>query len=581
MTVDENDYTLVIGIDFGTTFSGCSYAYVQDGFMEVKDITYWQIGHSSKVPTQSLYKKNTKELLSWGYLAINKAKEPSNKDDLVNRVKLWLDRTIKHPPTLPNGLTPTDVISDYLKELNNYVVERLKWKDTSLEDASKFKYCLTVPIMWSEESKGIMRNAAIQAGIVKQDDSPEKLLIVEESEAAALWCEHTSPELNLQNGSRYMICDAGGDTVDLAVFEIDETSGTRNMREVTMGSGSSCGSTLLDYRMEELLKKRLSRFSNVDRYKVALMVQQFVDTVKPIFDNENDSLLDIPPGIEGIIPHVPGDGIKGDKLWISTTEMREEVFEPVVQQVLDMIEKQLVQLGDRNLDAMFIAGGFGQSPYLFGRIKDTFKDRVKSIVLTPKGDMAVMRGAVLFGLKPRVITQRILRRTYGIKFSIPPESDIKQDNNTSPNKDEFHVCVKKGEPIDEEIWIKKRISWSKADLPIISLYAYDGDDPIPQYGEPPELELVAMFDTQFPIETRKKKERPVLNLHMQFCLDKIRIKINVLDREFEYSPVEDITGEKETIRYAEISSHPDVEKRRHHVLKWLKKIKAEHIKRKQ
>ncbi|KAI9019224.1 hypothetical protein CLU79DRAFT_255014 [Phycomyces nitens] len=279
MTVD-NDYTLVIGIDFGTTFSGCSYAYVQDGFMEVKDITYWQIGHSSKVPTQSLYKRGSKELVTWGYLAVNKAKESDNKDDLVNRVKLWLDRTIKDTPTLPNGLTPTDVISDYLRELNNYVVERLKWKDTSLEDSSKFRYCLTVPIMWSEESKAIMRNAAIQADIVKQDDSPERLLIVEESEAAALWCEHTSPDLNLKHGSRYMICDAGGDTVDLAVFEIDESQGTRGMREITMGSAISCGSILLDYKMQTFLKKRLSRFTNVDKHKVALMVQQFVDYVK-------------------------------------------------------------------------------------------------------------------------------------------------------------------------------------------------------------------------------------------------------------------------------------------------------------
>ena len=81
--------------------------------------------------------------------------------------------------------------------------------------------------MWSDHAKAAMREAAIRAGLVQRGDHPERLMLISEPEAAALYCEKKSEQFNLVHGQRFMICDAGGGTVDLIVFEIDQQTGGR------------------------------------------------------------------------------------------------------------------------------------------------------------------------------------------------------------------------------------------------------------------------------------------------------------------------------------------------------------------
>lgn len=81
--------------------------------------------------------------------------------------------------------------------------------------------------MWSDRAKTVMREAAIRAGIILRTDPAERLSLISEPEAAALYCEKKSEQFNLAHGQRFMICDAGGGTVDLIVFEIDKKYGGR------------------------------------------------------------------------------------------------------------------------------------------------------------------------------------------------------------------------------------------------------------------------------------------------------------------------------------------------------------------
>ncbi|KAG1437703.1 hypothetical protein G6F55_014055 [Rhizopus delemar] len=91
-----------------------------------------------------------------------------------------------------------------------------------------------------------MREAAIRANIINRWDHPSRLMLISEPEAAALYCEKKCDQFNLGHGQRFLICDAGGGTVDLIVFEIDDSGEKRALKEVTKGSGDSCGSTFLD-----------------------------------------------------------------------------------------------------------------------------------------------------------------------------------------------------------------------------------------------------------------------------------------------------------------------------------------------
>jgi molecular chaperone DnaK (HSP70) len=55
--------------------------------------------------------------------------------------------------------------------------------------------CLTVPAMWSEASKQIMRSAALRAGLITSFSSPRLILILEPEAAALHALVHRAPPL--------------------------------------------------------------------------------------------------------------------------------------------------------------------------------------------------------------------------------------------------------------------------------------------------------------------------------------------------------------------------------------------------
>jgi hypothetical protein len=55
-----------------------------------------------------------------------------------------------------------------------------------------------------------MRDAAIKAGLIDEGDHRDRLMLISEPEAAALYCEKKCEQFNLRHGDKFMICDAGG-----------------------------------------------------------------------------------------------------------------------------------------------------------------------------------------------------------------------------------------------------------------------------------------------------------------------------------------------------------------------------------
>lgn len=55
-----------------------------------------------------------------------------------------------------------------------------------------------------------MRDAAILAGLIREEDDQDRLMLISEPEAAAIYCEKTCEQFNMRDGDEFMICDAGG-----------------------------------------------------------------------------------------------------------------------------------------------------------------------------------------------------------------------------------------------------------------------------------------------------------------------------------------------------------------------------------
>lgn len=149
-----------------------------------------------------------------------------------------------------------------------------------------------------------MQTIAMKAGLIKQDGTEplEKLIILNEAHAAALFCEREycitkedgeRKSSKLRKGQRYLVCDAGGGTVDLSTYECtgfvnssllnNEDLFKNEHCQLALESGGSCGSIILEYNMEKYLKEQVF-FDCIEQVALKSLANQFIKEIKVIID---------------------------------------------------------------------------------------------------------------------------------------------------------------------------------------------------------------------------------------------------------------------------------------------------------
>ncbi|KAF9151050.1 hypothetical protein DFQ26_001379 [Actinomortierella ambigua] len=401
-TLDE-DFPVSVAIDFGTTFSGCAYAHTPHDKVPTL-ISTWpsQNIYYVKTPTVSLYKKTNGgyEMEAWGWKAYNSTVQrgsPGYESLLLNKYKIHLDENVDlpawtHPISVPNA------ISDYLKALHDYAADRIEQELGGRLTRKDFRYCLTVPVMWSDRAKDTMRKAAVRAGLIKQSDHPDRLMLVTEPEAAALYCERECNEYNLKHGDRFLICYAGIRNVDLVVYDIIEWATGRSLAEVTKGHGASCGSMLIDLNFGNLLiEKFTGQSAKIPDDVISNLVRDFAYAHKPHFNGVDDFYVNLPRStFFDSLKDPDAIGIDDDgAMCFAAAELMEKVFGPVVERVLALIQGQLDKA--TKCSAIFLVGGFESSTYLLHRVAKEFGSKVKIISMPRRPEIAVVLGAVYAG----------------------------------------------------------------------------------------------------------------------------------------------------------------------------------------
>lgn len=536
---NPNDYICVVGIDFGTTYSGCCYAFAKENNKDIEDIKRWprQNTFYPKTPTSLLYDLGGTTTETWGQNAHNTfwfSRGYVNKR-LISRFKLLLNQD-KSVPELPPGLTVEGVIRDYLKGFHTHICTQIAMSFGNLYDVNKLRYCLTVPAGWSDQAKIIMRNAATQAGLINREDHPDRLMLISEPEAAALYCQRNCDEFDLKHGQQFLICDAGGGTVDLVVFEIDESSGRRRLKEITTAKGESCGSTFLDIRMQELLRRRIPRISPITLEE---MTKAFIETHKPNFGDEDDEDNGIYFTIPGVLlrngpEFLNSIGAEDGYLYFSYEELKREVFEPVIDRISDLITKQLeYKESKRPMNAMFMVGGFSQSRYLEKRLREKFAGKIELISVAPRGELAIARGAVLLGVEPDLISQRIAKRTYGIRTRAIFDDKIDREEHRSPERTycdvRFMPIVTKNQKLDTEHYVSQEFQIRPAQPTQIAIYACDIDDYIPRWtASAKEVTKIGDFILRAPKVAQSHALDSIIKMKVDFYFGKTEIKVDTL-----------------------------------------------------
>ncbi|KAF8591765.1 actin-like ATPase domain-containing protein [Ramaria rubella] len=426
-----------VSIDFGTTFSGVAYGSSRISGGKVQQILHWPGSFETfrKVPTCLLYDDQGR-VMAWGLEAKNASPMPGTLR--CEWFKLFLepqalrDQSTVDPrlPRLPPGKRAVDMIVDFLSCLWEYAREQITREIGVVADLDAADVWLTVPAAWDAKGCDIMREAAITAGLVQASRAGERnwrdrLRIITEPEAAAVHCAHLTDLHHLKPSQNFMICDAGGGTVDLAGYKIIGLLQNLEIAEIAARSGANCGSLFLDLRFRELVRTLLADHpAHLDQASLAYFMHAFSETDKLAYQGESD---------DDTIFHFtcfnvddtddPSVGLINGELAIPGNLLRREVFDPVVNQVLELIEDQLRRVS-QPLHALLLVGGFAGSEYLFKRVDAQFGKRIGVIARPSDADTATARGAAQYGLAHRPLVSSVIApRAYIMKVKLPAEPE--------------------------------------------------------------------------------------------------------------------------------------------------------------
>ncbi|KAI5269890.1 actin-like ATPase domain-containing protein [Aureobasidium subglaciale] len=454
---------LIVGVDFGTTYSGVAAAYSANPD-DIEIIKTWPGGNgitSDKVPTEIAYEtaelstplnnkitpeqggaKATVQKIKWGFQF--KPEEPR-----LRCIKLFLDRNQK----LPHFVSPLDTaahlrscdrtvmhaVSDYLGQIYTHTMETLNRRyGDSFMAITKVEFVLTVPAVWSDSAKNATLQAAEKAGMGKKHE----LRLVSEPEAAMLHALKTVQPHNLKVNDNFVVCDAGGGTVDCIGYKITQLSPLR-VEESAVGTGGLCGSAFLNYRFEEHVKNRLG----VEKYtymrnkkpKTWMMgLKYFEEFVKRNYNEEDGQEVNVP--FPGLADNEEA-GVDSGFMVMSTAQVK-EIFDPVIEEVVKLLDGQVdaIRAKSDTVSGIILVGGFGQSNHLYNRLKTHFntpaqlpaygKEKEQGKISEQQNQCppieviqplyawtAVVRGAVIRGLDDSMVSSRRSRLHYGTSYA--------------------------------------------------------------------------------------------------------------------------------------------------------------------
>jgi hypothetical protein len=209
---------IVLGLDYGTTFTGVAFADSTGSIQDIQLIADWPgaYGHNAvneKVPSQVAYGSfqtsppnvNIYEWGTWGNLIPpnttrqywtklqldEKAKMPRGLQGLLallssdfSAFNIGQPEDEDGPPTYP-GKEPKDIVTNYLTGVKNHVFRSMRGTfGAALFDACQLDVVITVPAVWSDKAKDLTFQAVANSGFVGDE---ERIKMVTEPEAAATY----------------------------------------------------------------------------------------------------------------------------------------------------------------------------------------------------------------------------------------------------------------------------------------------------------------------------------------------------------------------------------------------------------
>ncbi|KAF8606749.1 hypothetical protein BDV93DRAFT_488634 [Ceratobasidium sp. AG-I] len=501
----EGENKIVIGIDIGTTQSGVAFTFLQrDAEQAIHRVTQWPGQEAqnlqSKIPTLVWYDSN-KKAVSFGAEALSHKAEEDAEDNswqLAKHFKLHLhptDMKAKHNLTLdplPAGVSLRRVYADFLgyllKHTQEFFEDRIiDGKQIWESYKATMEVVIAHPNGWGIREQTFLRTAAVEAGFADKTAASTKIRFVTEAEASVHFCiYHTNLGSRLQSGAKFVVCDAGGSTVDTTVYSVVAARPVLKLEETRASACVQAGAIFVDAEAEKYIQNVLTNAAlnpdDIHDY-TKRGVKDFECAIKRNFhDVVEDKAVEIA-------------GSRFNNSVIRTRRGRMTIPGAVVKSFFDTCLEEIIASVDQQIDGVevsyiLLVGGFGDSPFIRKEFKARYEPQGCKVTLTNDStSKAVADGAVIWNALSSV-TGRAPRSSFGIEINARYNSALSEHQGRT-----VYTCasgyekvggrwsqiVAKGVTIDNESVTRE--SFSRAftsphpDLEdfVVTLFAYSKD----------------------------------------------------------------------------------------------------------
>jgi len=439
--INNND--IVIGIDFGTSGIACAY-----GFFEHEDaptpIYFNGQADKNKISAEIILDNNL-NVIAFG----NDCSSYENSINEKNyhhfyKIKMNLyDR--KYRIKARNSDKEVDIkfiIKLMLIEIKKKAIEQIKLSIFSL-DESTIHWVITVPAIWDQKSKQIMKDAAEEAGMIKEDDDISNFFALE-PEAASLYYQY-SPQANqgIENSEDpFIVCDFGGGTVDIVTQKKIKTNSGFQFKEEFPPIGGNYGCNKInEYFMERIIKDLFGEEcfneakNNIckNRYNEWIEFENKIEEFKKRFTREEQISQNHSIDCD-IFEHYCKEDIK--YLLIRFNEKHKnyelkidrswKIFFPfkiiydLMKELTDKISEFIrLIIEEISIETIIFSGGASVNPIIRKLLEDKLEFNNLKFVQSHNPEVAISYGSVLFSYDHNIISPRKAKYSFGIKVRRP------------------------------------------------------------------------------------------------------------------------------------------------------------------
>ncbi|EED18796.1 conserved hypothetical protein [Talaromyces stipitatus ATCC 10500] len=471
--LDEWHPDIVVGVDFGMTYTGVAYSCAP-GWLPPRTIQRWPgklPGElANKVPTCIEYEADSTTVKNWGFLC----DQEDQSCVIYEFFKLHLAPHYRDEHSVdnsgPSRMEAQRWFRDYIQCIYQHVMNYLASTIPGFP-LRKVEILFSVPTTWKDVRMIEETRTLIEQAIMTRSSNHQAAIGLTEAEAAAVYaCKQ-----HYQRGDTIMVCDAGGGTTDVNVLKLLSSTGEPTvLKQLGNVEGRPIGSVFIDRTIHQLLCERLSRICHhlpkTPTDTAWKMISGRFQRLKCSFGTDATSTpwlkLDVPslgPGSD-----FPEAEIQNGQMRISW-DILKRCFDVKIDEMCDLLDAQIEQTRTKypneRISYIVLSGGFGSSPYVRKRLLDRYNSLPVKSPISEIPDQTGMH--VLMADEPQLVVVHglVLDRTQQLQQGVvifesrcsPVSYGIICDEIYDPVR---HVAEPiRLDPRDNNIYATRQIDW--------------------------------------------------------------------------------------------------------------------------